>query len=75
MARAAMRPEVRAQKRKDNRTSNLPLVCSIPKCDNDFYVVKHNNGRLCRPHFENPPQVVQSQRKRDKSLLRKLGLI
>ena len=60
-----------AQKRKDNRTSNLPLMCSHSKCDCDFYISRNNPAkRTCRAHFENPPQGAAEKR-----MLRNLQLL
>lgn len=71
MAKAAMRPEVRAAKLRNNKAPIL--LCSVPGCEEEFFVAKLNKGRFCHPHFLNPPQ--ESNKKLQNSLLFKLGLI
>jgi hypothetical protein len=50
VAKPAMRPEVRAAKKRDNRTSHLELVCHAKDCKHDFYVA-YNGVRKCAEHF------------------------
>jgi len=54
MAKAAMRPEVRAAKMRDNRTANLELVCHTQGCKSDFYVA-FDGKRHCFEHFDKNP--------------------
>lgn len=54
MAKAAMRPEVRAAKMRDNRTANLELACHVAGCKTEFYVA-YEGKRRCVEHFATTP--------------------
>lgn len=45
--------QLREIKKRDNRTSTKPLVCSVKGCEEDFYVYNHTlRKRYCKPHNE-----------------------
>jgi hypothetical protein len=60
MAKKGMRPEVKAQKMKNNKTANDKIICRVQDCE-DEAVVFHGNysnrRKVCHPHFINPPQT------------------
>jgi len=57
MAKTSMRPEVKAQKMKNNKTANLSVKCK--HCDKEAVVFRgtfQNRVKMCYDHFANPPQ-------------------
>ena len=61
MAKTSTRPEVKAQKMKNNKTSNLPLICKIKDCEDEATLIKgafENRHRVCWEHHVNPPMTA-----------------
>ena len=76
MAKASMRPEVRAQKMKNNKTSNIATPCKYKDCDDDAVIFHGHHDRrvkVCYAHFINPPQSAKQVA--DNLLMASLGLI
>jgi len=64
-----MRPEVRAQKLKNNKTSNNPWLCKCEKAEIVLAKGPHSRRiKICWKCFANPPESAQ------KKLLRAYGL-
>lgn len=75
MAKAAMRPEVKAQKLKNNKV--FALKCHTKDCENEFYVATFNalgqSKRKCKECYDNPPEPATVTKNRE--LLTSLGLL
>jgi hypothetical protein len=79
MAKKTMRPEVRAAKMRNNRLPHYMPPCSVKGCDEVFFIYRHGiKKRVCRHHFENPPQEGSKKARSITSLektLKQLGLL
>lgn len=76
MAKASMRPEVKAQKMKNNKTSNLAIPCKYKSCKNDaviFHGTHDRRVKVCYDCFVKPPQ--SEKQIADNLLMASLGLI
>jgi hypothetical protein len=77
MAKKGMRPEVKAQKLKNNKVRIL--VCSTKDCEAEFLVARFNNLGQSRRQCEHCYMVAQAKdnkkRKQDRMLLASLGLV
>ena len=81
MAKTSMRPEVKAQKMKNNKVRIL--VCSTKDCENEFFVAKFNHLGQSKRECETCYKVSQAEKKtkrykkrlQDHELLTSLGLI
>ena len=77
MAKASMRPEVKAAKLRNNKVGML--TCSTVGCETEFYIGKpcYPAKRFCPTHFLEDLHSVSEKvtSRRRKSMLFKLGLI
>ena len=81
MAKKGMRPEVKAQKLKNNKTSNTPIKCQHWNACESYADILHgpfdNRVKVCYHHFINPPQVVEQVKRDHKAIevLMSMGLV
>lgn len=66
MAKASMRPETKAAKLRNNKSSLIAIICQTPKCENEAIVhcgSHDNRNKKCWPCWSNPqPSGRQSKR-------------
>lgn len=75
MAKQGMRPEVKAQKLKNNKTANLDIKCK--HCENNaviFHGTHDKRVKVCYAHFVNPPQLVKAMSKETKMLAQLISM-
>jgi hypothetical protein len=77
MAKTSMRPEVKAQKMKNNKVGIL--VCSTKDCETEFLVARFNSlgqsRRQCEDCYQVQKTKATNKKKGDQRLLASLGLI
>lgn len=62
MAKASMRPETKAAKLRNNKTSNIHPICSCKKSEVVIYSGSHDNRtKKCWDCHTKPPQVGERQ--------------
>lgn len=75
MAKASMRPETKAAKLRNNKTSNIHPICSCKKNEVVIYSGSHDNRtKKCWACHTKPPQV-SARRVKTFEILRRAGLI
>lgn len=79
MAKASMRPEVRAQKMKNNKVRKLE--CHREGCENEFLLATFDtlgkSLRTCSAHYygETPARLTSVKNRTNREILEKLGLV
>ena len=77
MAKTSMRPEVKAQKLKNNKVRLL--ICSEKDCENEFYIATFNSlgqsKRQCHDCYDGKVKKQAVTKQENTKLLASLGLL